>query len=92
MNHLDYINYEDVDTLSDEEFAAFRNYLKFIGNRVDDDLGKKHEAFHDCVLHMNEFGSLTWLRNTVPLENRGGTKISLEEVKRMTALGMHSCK
>ena len=92
MNKHDYITYEDVDALTDEEFAAFRNYLKFIGNRVDDDLGKKHEAFHDCALHMNKFGNLSWMRKAVSLEDMGGTKISLEEVKRMAALGMHSCK
>ena len=90
MNKYDYITYEDVEALSDEEFTAFRNYLKFIGNRVDDELGTKHAAFHDCVLHMNAFGNLTWLRNTVSLEEMGGTKLSLEEVKRMVALGMHS--
>ena len=55
MKHLDYITYEDVDALTDEEFTAFRNYLKFIGNRVNDELGMKHNAFsrlcasHECI-------------------------------------------
>lgn len=88
MNKYDYIKYEDVGALTDEEYASFRNYLKFIGNRVDDKFGMRNDEFHGCVLHMNDFGNLTWLLSTVLLEDKGGTKISLEEVKRMAALGM----
>lgn len=88
MNKYDYIKYEYVEALSDEEFTAFRNYLKLIGNRVADGLGTKDSTFHDCVLYLNGNGNLSWINKCRTPYIRLKTGLSLEEVKRMASLGM----
>lgn len=86
MNIWDYVLTEDVLSLTDEEYESFRNYLRFVGHRVKDRYGSKHNAHtRNCVL-LDHAGDLVWSMKAVN-SSKGGNRIPLEEVKRMASLG-----
>lgn len=87
MNIWDYIEYDDAQALNDEEFESFRNYLKFLGHRVLDDTGRKNWKYCTHALTLDDDGDLVWLYLD-GLSHGSGSRIPLEEVKRMTAFGM----
>lgn len=90
MNVHDYVTLEDVLSLSDDEYESFRNHLKFLGYRVSDKYGARVMLsvlpVVSCVI-LHRHGDLAWADN-VCAEFHGGSRVPLEEVKRMAALGM----
>lgn len=89
MNVHDYITRDDACSLTSEEYYAFRMYLRFLGHKVSDEYGDLSLSASSAIfaLVLWDDGDLVWA-DTVTLEDMGGTKISLEEVKRMAKLGM----
>ena len=89
MNVYDYITEDDAYSLTPEEYHAFRMYLRFLGHKVSDGYGDLSSAVSNTiyVIMLWEDGDLAWTEAEIPAKH-GGSRISLEEVKRMAALGM----
>ena len=86
MRPNDYIASEDVMALTDTEYDSFLNYIKFIGFNIWIYSHRINYSHSDRVLLLDNAGYLVWS----PEESLGGnnSRIPLEEVKRMAALGM----
>lgn len=85
MNHLDYITEDDIFELSDQEYESFRTYLRFIGYTIIPRLGcRKIKLGRVLILY---HGNLIW--TSTNKQDYFNNRISLEEVKRMAALGMY---
>lgn len=88
MNVYDYITEDDACNLTPEEYNAFRMYLRFLGHKVSDgygDLSLSSAGSDIFVLMLWEDGDLAWADTVTPAK-RGGSRISLEEVKRMASM------
>lgn len=85
MKHLDYVTEDDIFELSDQEYESFRAYLRFIGHNIHPQLGVRRVKIESVLVLYN--GDLVW---SVPHEPGFFTnRISLDEVKRMAALGTY---
>ena len=89
MNVWDYVTGDDVHMLSDEEYESFRNYLRLMGHRIETMFGIRKCITDDpmMALTLDSDTDLYW-GSTRAATERGGNRISLEEVKRMASLGM----
>lgn len=85
MKINDYILSEDVKHLTDEEFQAYRHYLRLLGYRVSDLFGNRGELdlelYAHAHLYMLRDGDLCWCYD-IPKGNR----ITLEEIRRAIQL------
>lgn len=85
MKINDYILSEDVKQLTDEEFQAYRQYLRLLGYRVSDLFGNRGELeldlYANAHLYLFSDGDLGWFYD-IPKGNR----ITLEEVRRAIQL------
>lgn len=91
MNVYDYITGDDARSLTPEEYHAFRAYLRFLGHKVSNEYGVIPLSTADIsgyVLMIWEDGDLSWADAEIPAKH-DGSRISLEEVKRMAKLGMY---
>ena len=85
MNIWDYVLAEDIEELTIEEYESFRNYLRFLGHRVEDVYGLKYNPYNRNYVLLDHDGDLLW-RDIEDVSFLGGNRIPLEEVKRMAAL------
>ena len=88
MNVYDYITEDDACSLTSEEYNAFRMYLRFLGHKVSDEYGDHSLSSAGSaifVLMLWDDGDLAWADTVTPAKH-GGSRISLEEVKRMASM------
>lgn len=86
MRPYDYIEYSDVMALTDTEYESLLNYIKFIGFRVLRLAYESGGSYYNLALLLDEDGYLVWFPKEWLGDN--GSRVPIEEVKRMTALGM----
>ena len=89
MNVWDYVTGDDINVLSDEEYESFRNCLRLMGYRIEPMFGIRSKITSDphMALTLDSDTDLYW-KSEQSVVRKGGSRISLEEVKRMAALGM----
>ena len=85
MNYWDYVLIEDILQMTHEEFNSFRNYLKIVGHNIGHRYGDYYEERDDLVILWHD-GDLVWADYDCA-EFHSGSRVPLEEVKRMAALG-----
>lgn len=81
----DYITYEDVMLLSDDEFESLLSYIQLIGFWVLRSSYERHKDYAGWSLLLDEDGDLV----KFPMKWLGDyrVRVPLEEVKRMAGLG-----
>ena len=85
MRPNDYIVYSDVMALTDTEYESLLSYIKFIGFRVLPTARERHELYTNWALILDDDGDLWW--HDMEWLSDNGSRIPLEEVKRMASLG-----
>lgn len=84
MNMGEYITSEDVRALTDAEYTAFLNYVRFMGYEVWAAAVHKNRQFPNEVLLLEFDGGLRFVSEKwIPADFK---RISLEEVKRMASM------
>lgn len=90
MKVHDYFSEEDANDLTDEEYEAFRMYLRFLGHRVSDEYGHLDRyGINDKLffLLLYEDGDLSWADEDM-INRHGKRQLTLDEIRSLSKMGM----